>query len=342
MREQSFVRSVVVVFAAAVGLAWVSDARGAQLPNPVITASADPFSPQYVADNVFDAGALEFATSGNAAGTPLSDDPNDGTWINFDFGEDVTFDTFVQRTRRNTVDIVGRSRLVLSPDGTFDASDPTVEFNPSGQNGAGLVQRFAPRTARYVRWEVLTAPGTSPNLGAHQMFFMRTPAGLTPLPNPTAYNGTPAFNPNYALQNAANGNAGRDGAGNEYASQGRGVATFVDFDFGAAVELAGFDFFNREQDVITSYDMAFSNSPEFDTPETTGLSFTASGNGNQVNSEVFGETITARYVRFQATGFSGSPNTGISEILFYTPVPEPGALALLGAGALAALRRRRA
>ena len=69
----TFVRAVlpVVVLAIAAG-----SARAEQLPNPTITASADPFSPQYVADNVFDSNAAEFATSGNGAGTPLSTDPN--------------------------------------------------------------------------------------------------------------------------------------------------------------------------------------------------------------------------------------------------------------------------
>jgi MYXO-CTERM domain-containing protein len=325
----------------AVGVVAVAPAaRGAQLPNPDITASADPFAAQYAASNVFDSNAAEFATSGNGAGTPLSNDPNDGTWINFDFGSPVTFDAFIQRTRVNNVDVVGRSRLVISDDETFDATDRTVEFNPSGQNGAGIIQRFAPQTGRYVRWEVLTSTGTSQNLGAKQMFFLRTPQGLTPLANPTAYNGFTPFNANYALQNAANGNAARDGTNGEYASQGGGNRTFVDFDFGAAKQIAGFDFFNRESDVITAYDVLFSDTPDFASPKAT-MSFTGSVNGNEVNSELF-DPVTARYVRLQATASILSPNTGISEIIFYTPVPEPGALALVGVGALAGLRRRRA
>jgi MYXO-CTERM domain-containing protein len=339
MRKSSYVRGLVAIVAVGLGAARV--ARAGQLPNPGITASADPFSPQYVADNVFDSAAAEFATSGNAAGTPFSTDPNDGTWINFDFGDTVTFDTFIQRTRVNNVDVVGRSRLVVSDDETFDATDRIVEFNPSGQNGAGLVQRFSPQTGRYVRWEVLTSAGTSPNLGAKQMFFLNTPKGLAPLANPTAYNGFTPFNGNYAWQNAANGNAGRDGTVNEYASQGGRERTFIDFDFGSAKPIAGFDFFNREQDVIIGYDMLFSDTPDFSSAATQTLSFVASGNANQVNEELF-DPITARYVRLQATSSIGSPNTGVSEIIFYTPVPEPGALGVMAVGALGMLRRRRA
>ena len=341
----SIVRRGVAVGAAmgaALGAALVpaGRVRGAQVPNPTITAAADPFTGDYVADNVFDDGGRDFATSGNGAGTPHSTDPADGTWIEFDFGAPVTIDTFINRTRVNAVDVVGRSRLVFSPDAAFDPADPAVVFNPSGSNGAGLVQRFAPRTAQYLRWEVVTSGGTSNNLGARQMFFLNTPTGLVPLRPPRVYNGTTPFNGNYALQNAANDNAGRDGVGNEYASQGAGAATFLDFDFGSPTAVAGFDFLNREVDVITGYDIVFSDTADFASPLET-LSFTASENGNEVNSEVF-DPVVARYVRLQATSAAGFPNTGVSDILFYTPVPEPAGLPLIGLAAAALLRRRRA
>jgi hypothetical protein len=323
--------------------AQASAVIGAQLPNPGITASANSHpAGDYRAANVFDVGGMEFATPGQGAGTPLSEDPANGTWINFDFGVPVTMDTFINRTRTSPpgFDVIEDSRLVFSDDPTFDASDPFVTFSPTGFAGAGLVQRFAPRTAQYVRWEVSRVSGQFNNTGSRQMFFMKTPDGLMPAVRPTVYNGSPAFNPDYALQNAANNNAGRDGSGNEYASQGQGAATFVDFDFLAPTPIAGFDFFNREQDVITTYDMVFSNTPDFSVPiETKNL--TASPNGNVVNSEVF-DPVTARYVRLQATSFVQSGNTGISEIIFYTPIPEPAAAGVMLVGALGLLRRRRA
>ena len=338
---RSAVRRVlsVVAVAAVVACLGVGVARAAQLPTPEVIASADPFNANFTAVNLFDAAAADFATSGNGAGAPLSTDPNDGTWAHFDFGAPVTIDTFVNRTRVNAVDVVGSSRLIFSQDDVFTAADPAVVFDPTGSNGAGLVQRFAAQTARYVRWEVTTSTGTSQNLGARQFFFLRSPQGLVPMAHPTAYNGSAPFNPNYAWQNAANGNAGRDGVGNEYASQGQGPNTFIDFDFGSARPIAGFDFFNRESDVITAYDLIFSNAADFST-EVDRKSFTGSPIGNQVNSEVF-DPVTARYVRLQATASAGSPNTGVSDITFYTPIPEPGGLALVGLAGLAALRRRR-
>ena len=335
-RRGAIVGAVVAVIVVVVGRGALAE----QLPNPTITASADPFSPQYVADNVFDAGAAEFATSGNGAGTPYSTDPNDGTWIEFDFGEPVSFDTFVNRTRSNAVDVVGVSRLIFSQDPTFDENDGSLTFASTGSNGAGLIRRELPRdTARYVRWEVVTSTGTSQNLGSRQMFFMNIPTGLRQLAPPAVYNGSTPFNANYALQNAANNNAGRDGTGNEYASQGQGAATFLDFDFGSPTAIAGFDFFNRESDVITGYDMVFSDTRDFSNVLRT-MSFTGSENANEVNSETF-DPVLARYVRLQATSFTGAPNTGVSDILFYTPVPEPGFAWLVGLAGLALVRRRR-
>lgn len=342
MQTRIRVRSVLVATVGLLVVAGVPAARGAQLENPIITLSADPFSGAYLPENVFDNRAAEFATSGNGAGTPLSNDPNDGTWLNFDFSNTVTFDTFINRSRSSPLpfDVIVESRLIISDDETFEETDRIVRFNPTGANGAGLVRRFAPVSGRYVRWEATSASGSIQNTGSRQMFFMRTAPGLVPLANPTVVGGSPAFNPNYALQNAANGNAGRDGTNNEYASAGAGAATFVDFDFGAAKPIAGFDFFNREQDLILAYDMVFSNSADFSNPLAT-MSFTGSFNANEVNDELF-DPVTARYVRLRATEFALSPNTGISEIIFYTPVPEPTGLAVMALAGIAALRRRRA
>ncbi len=283
------------------------------LSNPRITASADPFSASYVAANVFEpAYNSEFATSGNGAGTPFSTDVNNGTWIHFDFEAPVTVDTFINATRANPNDVIGVSRLIFSQDATFDAADAIVAFNPSGSNASGLIQRFAAQTARYVRWEVLSSLGSSQNLGGQQFWFLDAPA-LDRLPAPSAFNGSAAF-PGYALADAADGNVGT-GVGNEYASNGAGAGTFIDFDFSQAEPIAGFTWWNRQMDVITQYQMVFANNPLFTAPVAT-LSFTANANGARANTELFTRVI-ARYVRFQATAYANFPNTGMAEIEFY-------------------------
>src|SRR5262249_34248157 len=146
--------------------------RADQLPNPAVTASARPFSPDYAAANLFDFADHEYATAGqNAISETLSRNVNDGTWVELDFGQPVEFDRFVMRSRVNPADRVGQSRLLVSNDPAFTASDQIFTFDPSGSNGAGIVQNlFASAKGRYVRWEVISSIGWSPNLGAEQFW----------------------------------------------------------------------------------------------------------------------------------------------------------------------------
>ena len=295
-------------------------ALGEHVPNPAVTASARAFSAGFPAANLFDAGVAEYATaSQGAVSVPFTTDPNNGTWAQFDFGATVTFDRFVMVARLNAVDVIGTSRLIVSADPAFDSSDTIFTFNPSGSNGAGLIHYLGPTSGRYVRWEVLTRTGTGVNLGARQMYFVNTPTGQVLLPSPVVINSSTPFNATFAASQAANGNAG-DSSGNEFASAGVGATMFVDFDFTASVPISGFDHWNRPVDRVTTFDLIFADTPDFAAPIATH-SFTASANGNQINSATFA-TVQARYVRFQATGATGGNNTGIREIQFYTPAGQ--------------------
>jgi hypothetical protein len=294
---------------------------GGQVPNPAVTASATPFSASFVAANLFDAGnATEYASKTQGAVTvPFTTDPNNGTWVQFDFGSTVTFDTFINSGRNNTVDVVGANRLIVSSDPTFDNTDTIVDLPPPGVSSVGIVRRFNPVSGRYVRWEVVTRTGTGLNLGARQMWFLNTAAGQTALPNPAVIGSSTPF-PGFSASSAANGDAGYATA-SEYASQGIGANMFVTFDFGASIQISGFDFWNRVVDHVTTYNMIFANDPSFSSPVAT-QSYTASADGNVVNSGTFAPVI-ARYVRLQATGAAGGNNTGIREIQFYTPANQP-------------------
>ena len=343
-RRPSSAAIVALVAAVSVLVPGATPVRAEVLPAPTITLWADDFDPTYGPTNLFDVGTGEYATSGQLAGTPFTRDDQDGTWVELDYGGPVTIDTFINRTRANPVDQVTGQRLIFSQDATFDASDSIVTLPSAGANGAGFVRRFAPQTARYVRWEVTEAGAGSLNLGGRQFWFLNTPAGQTVLPNPTVHNSATPFNGDYVAANAANGNAGRAGTGAEYASQGRGNDTFVDFDFGGATPISGFNFVNREQDVTTSYDMIFSNTPDFSDVVAT-RSFFTTGGGNDIMEELF-DPITARYVRFDVTSYIGTGgvpgnNTGISEMWFLTPVPEPTSLSLVALVVLPLARRRR-
>jgi hypothetical protein len=298
--------------------------RAEPLPDPAITASATAYNGNYAATNLFapyfNYPALEYATKGLGAVTvPLTREATNGTWVEFDFGKTVSFNQFILRTRANAVDVVAEYRLIVSSDPTFDAGDTALTFDRVGHNGDGIIQSFPAVTGRYVRWEVTKAGGSSKNLGGQHVWFMRTPEGQSLLPPPTVIDAYPAFSAAYMPAFAVNGNVGSQGpaGGQEYASLGGQAATFIDFDFGASKEISGFDFWNRPGDVISAFDLVFSETSDFSVPVAT-KSFTSATNGLFATSAVFAP-VKARYLRLQATAASGYPNTGVGEIQFYTP-----------------------
>jgi hypothetical protein len=295
--------------------AFPSDLQADQVPDPIVTASARPFNPSFNATNLFDAGNAEYASlTQGAVSVPFTTEVTNGTWVEMDFGSAVEFDRFVLRTRANAVDVIGQSRLVVSADPTFDDSDRIFTFDPTGSNGAGPVRHLNEVVSgRYARWEVITRTGGGLNLGGNQMWFLKTPAGHSLLPPPTAINSSTPFNASFAPANAVNGDFGI-----EYASLGATSTMFIDFDFGAEKQITGFEFLNRFADRVTTFNLDFANAPEdLGTFPIATLSFTAGANGNLVNSATFA-AVSARYVRLQATGSEGAANTGVREIQFFT------------------------
>jgi hypothetical protein len=304
---------MALVFSAAISAPAFAD----QLPNPVVTASSRPYNGSYSATNLFDQANAEFASLGQlAVKAPFTTNVTDGTWVEMDFGAPVQFDRFVMLSRANAVDIVQESRLIVSDDPTFDATDRIFTFNPSGSNGRGIIQNlYSPVSGRYVRWEVTAGVGS--NLGASQMWFLKTPQGQSLLPAPAVLDAYEAYNDTtYAAGNAVNGDYG-----SEYASLGAAETAYIDFDFGGAKQISGFEYLNRWSDRLTNFDLIFSDTPDFSAPTKT-LSFSASPNGNMVNAETF-DPVTAQYVRLQGTAFDGAVNTGAREIQFFTPGTLP-------------------
>lgn len=285
--------------------------------HPTIMAASPGFNGDYTAANLFDGTASEFATAGAGAGTPLSH--ANGTWVELDFGAPVPMDRMIMATRLNNVDVVGTSRLILSNDPVFEETDTIHVFNPTGDSGRGIVQPIAATVARYARWEVVTSTGTSQNLGGMEFRILNTPAGSYVAPS-TVIGGATPFNGDYALANAANGDAGR-GAGSEYASQSLGADMFVDFDLGTSKPITGFDFFDRlpAVDRTSAFDVLFSNDPTF-TTGVTSMSFTP-GTNVWPYRRAF-TPVTARYIRFDATATSGANNnSGMQEMVFYSSEP---------------------
>jgi hypothetical protein len=298
---------------------------------PTPTASSTAFNGSFVPANLFDGLPTEYASQGTGA----------GTFVNMDFGSSVTMDRMVFMARGNSVDVVGTARLTLSNDPTFATGNSVFNFNPAGLNGQALIQSFTSTTARYARWEAFTSTGTSPNLGGRELRFLNTPAGSSIRPS-TAYSGATQFSAQYAIANAANGDAGQGlQPGIEYASQGQGTNMFVDFDLGGIVPVSGFDFFDRiaAVDRTTAFNLIFDDdSSTFSSPLAT-LSFTpgATGWGYSQNFAA----VNARYVRLDATAVAAvNNNSGVQEMIFYT-VPEPSSLLLAGLAVFLPLARRR-
>ena len=180
------------------------------------------------------------------------------------------------------------------------------------------------------------------------------PLGPAELPNPTVIDNATPF-PGYGIENVLDGNLLTD-----YASQGQGVNTFIDFDFGEPVTIGQVLFTDRttsgggngafrggQFDKVTRFDLLFGDEPDFASPTATlhvlspYVNRPPSSNGPEdFQTTVAVPNVVARYVRFDVTAAAGA-NPGAAEFTFYAPVPEPSAGALLVLCALFGRRSRR-
>lgn len=285
------------------------------LPNPTITASAN--SRNGVVANVFDSSDAEYR--GNKTGN--------NTFIEFDFGTTTTIDGFVNVTRESTSSVVDACRLIFDTDsipGFSAATDTVVAFPKTaiGWQCQGYVNRFAPVTARKVRWEVTAySGGTSRSCGAAEMRFLNSAADSSPVDDVAVIGGSPALDSEHALGNAANGVAGCRPSNMPvaispsvaYKSAGAGTSTFVDFDLGRIRNLTGFDWFDNlaTGDRVSGFTVTFANDPSFDAPVAVR---SVTGNSVFALSDTF--AVVARYARYRVSA-SATNNPGLSEIVFY-------------------------
>ncbi len=144
----------------------------------------------------------------------------------------------------------------------------------------------------------------------------------------------------------------------DYASNGGGANTYVDFDFGSPTWITQVLYTDRTSaggangsnsrgadDNVMAYNLLFSNLADFSVViHTESVSSPNYANTDPPVIVNGGLGVTARYVRFDVTSTNGA-NPGGAEIQFFTEsanVPEPTTLALLGLGMAALLRRRTA
>lgn len=314
--------------------AAVTPASATILEPPTLTNSAPAFNDQLTAFNTVDETELEYASATQGA----------DTFIEYTFATPQSFDAIVVLNRNSP----GRSDWIGDFTLTFDGGPTTVSVTRTPIRGGSQLHSLGGTfTASNVLLEVDTI-GTGDNFnntGAMEVLFVQTPAGQTQL-SASISGSAPAFNDFYRADNAIDGIIGRDTTaggveGPEYASFSQGENTFIDFDFGLAVPVGGFDFFDRpaDEDRITGFDLIFSIDPTFGDADDIVRSYS---NSRMALGDVFETPVLAQHVRFDVTANNGGPaaNTGISEIYFYQ-VPEPSSLALLSVGLLGLSRRRR-
>ncbi len=262
------------------------------------------------------------------------------TFLNFNFGAPVTFDRTVMVTRDSPASNDRFTQVTLG----FDVGSETIATN-SAPGRSDIYSLSSPVTTQTVTWDVDAIGGVgAQNTGMMEMIYLNTPDNTKVVAGVTAYNSATPYNANYVAANAANGVVGFSGqnpTGIEYASAGLGAGMFVDFDLGETLPIAAFDYIDRftAADRTTNFDLIFSNDAAFSTIIDT-LSFSK---GGLAGSGEF-DPIFARYVRLDATTSAG--NSGVSEFVFYSAVPEPTSIAVWGVmgvivGFGFVLRRRR-
>lgn len=301
------------------------------IPAPTVYAGSTPFNGSFPLANATNGTSADYASQGQGT----------STYLEMNFGSSVTFDRVIAVNRNSTApgDRFSQVTYTFSSDNVF-TGDPTETINTNSSQGqSGIYTLSTPRTAQFVRWDVDTlAPGTPGafNTGTMELLFLNTPANTQIITGVTAYNASTPFS-GYSTATASDGLVGF-GPAVEYASSGQGANTFVDFDLGAVKSIAAFDFIDRLSEHNTAFNLIFSNNSNFSSVITT-KSYNK-GISALTQSDTFAP-VNARYVRYDVT--AGTGNLGVSEMIFYSVVPEPGSFAmlLLGGVMLGVMRRKR-
>lgn len=309
-----------------------SISHAAIISGVTVTDSATPFSADYAAAKAVDGDFGEYASQGKGA----------DTFLTFAFPAAQAVDRVVVLNRDSPAPSDWISNFTLTFDGGATASVTRAGI----RGGSAIISLGATYLSTTARLDVDTTGDVNPggNTGAMEVFFLSAMTGKSAISGVSIYGSATPFNPDYAASNAIDGILGRTSGGGltpEYASQGLGLDTYLDFDLGAIQPVAGFDFFDRPAgaDRVTGFDMIFSGNNIFGDGDDVTLPFT---NAGMATSAEFA-SINARYVRYDVTATSGGGvNNGLNEIVFYAAVPEPSvSITALAALAGFALRRRK-
>ncbi len=152
-------------------LSFLYDSRMAELEAPSVSLSSNALSGNGAENLVDNDSKSEFVSSGQGVGSaPLTRDPADGTWAEFDFHAMRTFEGASFLDLQSIRAWTGQSRLWFSNTADFSLSDANVVWD-HGNQGSTQVLDFNQIQARYVRWEISKkAPLTfNNNMGGREL-----------------------------------------------------------------------------------------------------------------------------------------------------------------------------
>ncbi len=179
-------------------------------------------------------------------------------------------------------------------------------------------------------------PVSQTNGGGAELEIWGEPTAILRLPTPTVIASAIPFSGSYVVANAFDRNVNT-----EYASQGQGANTYIDFDMGGPTSVGYVEILQRANDLVNQFALIFSDDTTFGDAGDVTVSYTSGGNQlDLVDLAAGGYTGTKRYMRYDVITTLSGGNQGAQEIAFY--VPEPGALGLLFGAGVWLLRRRAA
>tara|TARA_B100000959_G_scaffold28123_1_gene27044 strand:+ start:7510 stop:11436 length:3927 start_codon:yes stop_codon:yes gene_type:complete len=280
--------------------------------------------------NLFDnSTGTEFASANQGVvSTNLTRDPLDGTWLEMAFSAPTDIAGIRFMDRANSGDWLSSFRLWFSTDNVFDLNDPWMDISVTSHTEL-VDYPFDPVNAQFVRLEVTAQDNPNSNshsLGGCELAFLFE-TGLTEFSPPSI---TLSSN---ALAGFPSSNLVDEDSSTEFISNNQGTVgspltqdpsngTWVEFDFGATLDIGGVQFLDRLDNAAWTKEsrLWFSNSPGFSSSNPVKVL----NHANQAAKQVLPFAVQqGRYLRWEISKkemLSWKNSLGGSELTFLTDI----------------------